>query len=59
LVLAPPKVFEYVIVHELCHIQHKNPAAGFWDLVGRLMLDYKPQRLWLKRHGAELMMGAC
>jgi predicted metal-dependent hydrolase len=59
LVLAPPKVFEYVIVHELCHIQHKNHAAAFWDLVGRLMPDYKPQRLWLKRHGAELMMGAC
>ena len=33
LVLAPPEVFEYVVVHELCHIQVRNHSADFWRLV--------------------------
>ena len=57
LILAPAKVFEYVVVHELCHIRYKNHAADFWNLVAGLMPDYKPQRLWLRHHGTALMMG--
>jgi len=57
LILAPAEVFEYVVVHELCHIEQRNHSAAFWGLVARHCPDYQQQRLWLKQHGASLMLG--
>ena len=57
LMLAPPSALEYVIVHELCHIKHKNHSRDFWDLVTQHFPDYREQRRWLKQHGASLMKG--
>ena len=57
LILAPAEVFEYVVVHELCHIAQRNHSTAFWSLVARHCPDYKQQRLWLKQHGASLMLG--
>ncbi len=57
LMLAPPEVFEYVVIHELCHIKHKNHSQDFWQLVGKHYPDYQQHRRWLKQHGASLMKG--
>jgi predicted metal-dependent hydrolase len=57
LMLAPPAVLEYVVVHELCHIKHKNHSREFWQLVTEHLPDYQQQRRWLKRHGNSLMLG--
>jgi len=57
LILAPVKVFEYVVVHELCHIEQRNHSADFWGLVARHCPDYKQYRLWLKENGTSLMLG--
>ena len=57
LILAPAKVFEYVVIHELCHIGQRNHSAAFWALVERHCPDYKQRRLWLKQNGASLMLG--
>ncbi len=57
LMLAPPMVLEYVVVHELCHIQHKNHSKDFWLLVSAHMPDYLTHRRWLKANGASLMRG--
>lgn len=57
LVLAPPAALEYVVVHELCHIKHKNHSRDFWMLVAEHFPDYQQQRRWLKQHGASLMRG--
>lgn len=57
LILAPAEVFEYVVIHELCHIAQRNHSAAFWTLVARYCPDYKQRRLWLKQNGASLMMG--
>lgn len=57
LMLAPPIVLEYVVVHELCHIKHKNHSKEFWLLVKDHMPDYLTHRHWLKQHGASLMRG--
>ena len=35
------KAIEYVVLHELCHIEHKNHSKKFWDLVHFYMNDYK------------------
>jgi len=52
LILCPPDVIDYVIVHELCHIAHPNHSAAFWALVERHRPGYRVQRDWLKAHGA-------
>jgi predicted metal-dependent hydrolase len=55
LAFAPPSVLEYVVVHELCHIRHRNHSAHFWDLVARHLPGYPAERQWLRRDGADLL----
>lgn len=52
LLLCPPDIIDYVIVHELCHIAHPNHSPAFWALVERHMPDYRARRAWLKAHNA-------
>ena len=51
LIMAPPTQFEYVVVHELCHVKEKNHSARFWKLVRELMPDYQEHRNSLKKDG--------
>ena len=55
LLLAPEEILDYVVVHELCHLKEMNHSPRFWAEVERVLPDYKERRLWLKRHGEELM----
>lgn len=55
LLLAPPEVLDYVVVHELCHRKELNHSPRFWAEVGRVMPDYVRHRAWLREHGAGLM----
>lgn len=57
LILAPAKVLEYVVVHEICHIKERNHSARFWNLVEKHCPNYQEQRLWLKKNGRSLMQG--
>jgi predicted metal-dependent hydrolase len=54
LMLAPPDIIDYVIIHELCHLQQHNHSAAFWHLVKTHCPDFKAARLWLKNNGASL-----
>lgn len=56
LMLAPPEVLDYVVVHELCHRLEMNHSARFWAQVEKVMPDYKKHRKWLKEHGGKLMI---
>lgn len=56
LIFAPPRVLDYVVVHELCHLTHMNHSKDFWDKVASVMPEYKVYRLWLKEHGQELTL---
>lgn len=51
LVMAPPAVLRYVIVHELCHRVHANHSARFWRLLARQQPDYAAHKAWLREHG--------
>lgn len=54
LVLAPPPVFHYVLVHELCHLIEPNHSPRFWRAVAQRCPQWQFQRAWLGRHGAAL-----
>ena len=54
LALAPPDVFRYVVIHELCHLRWHGHGPRFWALVERQMPDFQEHRAWLRRHGAAL-----
>ena len=51
LVMAPPPIVDYVVVHELCHLRHLNHGPQFWEMVGRLIPDYQLRRRELRREG--------
>lgn len=55
LLLAPPEVLDYVVVHELCHRLEMNHSAAFWAQVERVLPDYRVQKKWLKDQGGSLM----
>lgn len=55
LMLCPPEVTDYVVVHELCHRKEMNHSARFWAEVARIIPDYKERRKWLKDNGNELI----
>lgn len=54
LIFAPPKVLDYVVVHELCHLTHMNHSKDFWNMVEQIMPEYKVYKTWLREHGQEL-----
>lgn len=58
LMLAPPEVADYVVVHELCHRLEMNHSPRFWALVSAHDPDYRAHRAWLKQHGPTLMARA-
>ncbi len=56
LVMAPPEVIDYVIVHELTHISQPDHSSEFWRKVRDVMPDYEKRRDWLKEHGRLLTL---
>lgn len=56
LMLAPPAILDYVVVHELCHLTHMNHSPAFWQAVEAVCPDYRESRRWLKEHGQELVL---
>jgi len=54
IIMAPLRIVDYVVVHELCHRAHHNHSKEFWNLLGRMMPDYKEQKEWLRVNGAGL-----
>lgn len=54
LIMAPPAVIDYVILHELAHLKQRNHSARFWTLVETLDPEYRPHRSWLKQNGESL-----
>jgi predicted metal-dependent hydrolase len=53
-IMAPNRIVDYVVVHELCHLIHHDHSAKFWREVERIMPDYAECKNWLKQHGANL-----
>jgi len=41
---GPPKVIDYIIVHELCHLHHRDHTDAFWNEVDKVLPDYREER---------------
>lgn len=54
IVLAPNRMVDYVVMHELCHLIHHDHSAQFWKEVARVMPEYGECREWLRVNGAGL-----
>jgi predicted metal-dependent hydrolase len=56
LLLAPESVLDYVVWHEVCHLQVLDHSPRFWALVERRWPRWREDREWLRRHGATLVL---
>jgi predicted metal-dependent hydrolase len=56
LLLAPERVLEYVVWHEVCHLQVLDHSPRFWALLSRYWPDWREDRAWLTSHGATLVI---
>jgi predicted metal-dependent hydrolase len=56
LLLAPESVLDYVVWHEVCHLEILDHSPRFWALVERRWPRWREDREWLRRHGATLVL---
>lgn len=54
LALLPPRLADYIIVHELCHLSELNHSPRFWELVARTVPEHRRFRRELRRVGIGL-----
>jgi predicted metal-dependent hydrolase len=50
LIMAPFRVIDYVVVHELAHLEEKNHSKRFWDKIKIMQPDYEQHKDWLKEN---------
>lgn len=56
LILLPPEVVDYVVVHELAHLIVPGHNPRFWRQVGAMLPDYAARRAWLNRYGTPFLL---
>ena len=52
--MAPARIVDYFVVHELCHLRHRDHTDAFWNEVDKVMPDYRERKEWLRQRGAEM-----
>jgi predicted metal-dependent hydrolase len=56
LLLAPERVLDYVVWHEVCHLEILDHSPRYWRLLERHWPGYREDRDWLRRNGATLVL---
>jgi len=54
--MLPTTVLDYVVVHELAHIENQSHDAAFWRAVEKVMPGYEEQKVWLRLNGAGMSL---
>ena len=52
--MAPQKIIDYIVVHELAHLLVADHSPAFWREVEKVLPDYQERQGWLREHGAGL-----
>ncbi|OYR66952.1 M48 family metallopeptidase [Halorubrum ezzemoulense] len=58
LLMAPPEVIDYVVVHELAHLREPNHTDAFWSLVAEYIPGYETHEDWLEENSTRLVFSA-
>jgi predicted metal-dependent hydrolase len=53
-VMAPQTVIDYITVHELCHLRHRDHTDAFWNEVDKVLPSFRERKEWLRKNGAAL-----
>jgi len=56
LLLAPVEILDYVVEHEVAHLEVLGHSRRFWALVARRCPDYRRHERWLRRYGSTLRL---
>ena len=56
LLLAPEPVLDYVVEHEVCHLEVMDHSARFWRLLESRVPDWRDHAAWLRRYGSTLAL---
>ena len=56
LLLAPPEILEYVVEHEVCHLELMDHSPRFWALLESRVPDWRRHAGWLRRYGSTLVL---
>lgn len=54
-IMAPNRIVDYVVVHELCHLKHHDHSPQFWKVVERVIPDYLECKEWLKVNESQMV----
>ena len=52
LIMAPPRILDYVVIHELAHLAERNHSLRFWSLVASHFPEHQAARAWLRTLGS-------
>jgi len=56
LLLAPPAILDYVVEHEVCHLEVADHSARFWALLEHRVPGWREPAGWLRRYGTTLVL---
>jgi predicted metal-dependent hydrolase len=56
LLLAPAEILDYVVEHEVAHLEVLDHSPRFWDLLASRCPDWREREAWLRRHGHALRL---
>lgn len=53
-ILLPPRIAQYIVVHELAHAHHRDHSAAFWIKVDQHLPDWRSRKAWLAENGIQV-----
>jgi predicted metal-dependent hydrolase len=56
LLLAPEAILDYVVEHEVCHLERMDHSPRFWALLESRVPDWREHARWLRRYGPTLVL---
>jgi predicted metal-dependent hydrolase len=56
LMMTPPEIIDYIIVHELAHLKQLNHSKRYWEIVEAIMPDYREREKWLSENGVKMII---
>jgi predicted metal-dependent hydrolase len=56
LLLAPAEILDYVVEHEVAHLEVHDHSRRFWDLLASRCPQWREHERWLRRHGHALRL---